>query len=628
MTDANSGAKLEAIGFALVVTGLFARVFFSASTASPNQRNLVILLCLGGAAILALASAQAGKKPALLRSPLGMAALVLMTVVTLLSPYEAESLHGLLERFGLLLAAVFLPDTLFDPRRRAQLLASVLGAVLLTLALGLAQTTYLFDVLRELAPAQSARPDLLPFLESNRARGTYGQANAFAGAIAMCLPFVVVWYLSDPARSGRRRAIICLAVMACALWASASRGGTWACLCGLGALALNKPGPERWAPKSQISRFVLWIAALGAGGGLLVWGLVMTGIWDLEGSSFFQTLDFRRDYAAMASRAFLDRPGAGQGFLMLGEVAARFQREGEAFSRLAHNGYLSTVAETGFIGLLGLLLLVVAGLKRREAPEGAIPVGSPPSLWLPLAGGLALSAWGGDLLFFVGVDGALHRPLNGLLVLGLGALCVGFVGLPAAKCLLAAPKALSAAARASAIAFLAHALVDTHFYNLNLLALLVLLQIVAFQSPRPSRGSPLLSSALAVGILALALVWLNISAPYVKSAPLLARERAASGTPLPGKLRATITRQALEAAEHDPFHLDSLGRAVDALALSRNPDAIRRAYALCERRATILERLPAYRRRYRALAWAVRSMSLPDVAVKSEFFREFERRYR
>ena len=190
------------------------------------------------------------------------------------------------------------------------------------------------------------------------------------------------------------------------------------------------------------------------------------------------------------------------------------------------------------------------------------------------------------------------------------------------------PDALRAATLAAGVAFLAHGLVDTNFYNPNLLALLVLTQIVAQSGRRPAPGSPIMGCLVAGGILVLALGWLQISAPYVRSSPLLAQERAAQGRPLPTKLRARITEEALHAAEHRPLHLESLRRALDALSMSRNVDAIQYAYRLADSHRPLLERLFDYRRRLEALTWVMRNMSLPDVAQNAAFFEEFEDRYR
>ena len=169
--------RLESLGFGLATSGLFARVLISATTASPNQRNLVLLLWFSGAAFLALSAALSHQKAALLRSPFGLAALFVAAVVALQGPYEAEAAQAWLERVGMILLAVFLPAALADPRRRAQLLASTLGAVALACLLGLVQRWYLFDQLRAAAGDLNADPSMTAFLQSDRARATFGSGQ-------------------------------------------------------------------------------------------------------------------------------------------------------------------------------------------------------------------------------------------------------------------------------------------------------------------------------------------------------------------------------------------------------------------------------------------------------------------
>ncbi len=371
-----------------------------------------------------------------------------------------------------------------------KVLRAVFALLFLVCLRGLAERLYLFDVLRDAAAARGLTPrglDIQGFLQSNRARATFGQANGLAGFLLLFLPLSLFCLHTS------RRAMLLLALLVATLIATSSRGGALVALMTAGFLL------RRYGRSFAGWQRPLGTVMLGTGlGGALVCGAVIAG-FHLPVDSLdhaFDTLRLRGHYWMTALKMMSESPwGVGMG--LFGEHYLLAAAEGAPFSRFAHNGFLHLLAECG-LWAVAFFGLGWALLRRWKASlpgtDDTPPCGR--SLPVEVLPALALGAT------TTGLDVVPEAPWIVTMSL-LGAAAWAFdrlVGQPCARSLAARKEFRRAAVIWGGAAFLLHSLVDFDLHIGGVVAGLGLLFSILPAAPGPGGNRIICLASLVLGV--------------------------------------------------------------------------------------------------------------------------------
>ena len=501
--------------FALLLGGFVGTVLVSSSIAPTAQRALLVALLLGGAALEALGAALERRRPGLLASPAALAVSAGCGIAGVTGPAFFDCHEQLVWWLALAVGGAALASLCrSDPRRRAAI-AALLATLTLATLHGLAQSLYLYDLLREGRDLEAPAREYAGFLGSRRARSTFGQANGFASFLLTLLP------LSLLALRGRARLVVFAAALL-ALVASASYGGFLVAIGVLGATA------------AACGRRGVAVA-LGATFGV---GLLTAAVGPLLGLEL-ETLRLRYDYWGTAMRVGIDALPSGVGAAMHG-WAAQALAEPSSWSRYPHQALLALFAETGVIGLGVVAVLAwrfvvacrdetveVLDQPGRAAPTPALVVAALSSVAAPAmhfadlpAPWATAAAVGGAGIFLVVASRWLVARLDGSRI---GIACaVGIAG------------------------FTFHAMVDFDLYVPGALASATAL--AAVWRPAPERaGTAIAGFAAALVLAAVSAAW-TIRALEVVQTEALCDTRIAAPLGVATGDRATFTERVADPA--------------------------------------------------------------------------------
>jgi hypothetical protein len=226
----------------------------------------------------------------------------------------------------------------------------------------------------------SVPPDYLNKLSSERIFSTQFYPNALAGVVLLLLPatLAVIWQSERRfTRSARAflAGVIGLAALACLYW-SGSKGG-WLLMLVLGLVALSR---LRFSKRLRIALVGLVLIAGLAGFALKYAGFFQHGA---------KSVSARFDYWEAAVKTSVTHPVLGTGPGTFGVAYQAIKRPESEMSRLAHNDYLQQASDSGWVGFVVYVSLIVSVLVyTRPWRENNRDVGHAVrfSIWLGLLG--------------------------------------------------------------------------------------------------------------------------------------------------------------------------------------------------------------------------------------------------
>ncbi|UJA19987.1 hypothetical protein HJD18_07020 [Thermoleophilia bacterium SCSIO 60948] len=197
-------------------------------------------------------------------------------------------------------------------------------------------------------------------LEAGRFSGSFGDPNYLAAGLVPALAIAAALYASERSPALRAMLVATSMVLLVATIATGSRGGLLAIAAALiVALVL--------LPRARARIAVAAIAAIALAG---AW-ITISSPETIDRVRSFDTNTGREDLWVVAWRVAEDNPGVGVGVNNFREVSPDYVRQPGSLERsdliireptLVHNVYLQQFAETGIVGLVLLLALVVAVL--------------------------------------------------------------------------------------------------------------------------------------------------------------------------------------------------------------------------------------------------------------------------
>jgi putative inorganic carbon (HCO3(-)) transporter len=201
-----------------------------------------------------------------------------------------------------------------------------------------------------------ANPDYLKRLASNRIWGTFaGYPNGLAGGIILLLPLTLVflWRLIPKVRD-RFRILFVLILGGCGLgclyWSGSKAGWLVALVVGLVALG-HSPLPLNWRR---------WVIC-----GVLIVGV---GGFAIKYASFFQkernSVGARFAYWRVALIVTKMHPVLGTGPGTFQIPYGQMKHPDDEPVRLCHNDYLEQAADSGVVGFLSYILMILALLRE------------------------------------------------------------------------------------------------------------------------------------------------------------------------------------------------------------------------------------------------------------------------
>ena len=365
---------LLAVAATMTLTGLFLWLFTSPRLLPATFHASITFLQLAGAALYGLARFRDRPHDALPLPTSALVALGGLSITFALGPHDHVAVARATTWVGLIAGAIVVMDLARITTVRRELITAVLATAGLLALHGLAQRIYLFDLLRD--DARAAFPDLFEqddfaaFAASKRARSTFGQANGFSGFLSVVMPFAVAGVvLTERKMKDLIPAALLLAVIGVAFVASESKGGALTVLATIGAMLVSWSSSKAAQPRRFIGYVLLGLAAMStlAVANMLFGGPSFDGL-DRIG----RTAELRLDYWSTAWRVACDHPWFGVGLGHYGDHAVRdVATYGGAFSRFAHNGYLTLAAEVGFVVTIGVVVTFIGGLLRAfQTPAG------------------------------------------------------------------------------------------------------------------------------------------------------------------------------------------------------------------------------------------------------------------
>lgn len=267
----------------------------------------------------------------------------------------------LLTGFGTILAAAYLLI------RRSPFPVLVVGLVSASLSSFLAVATYANPVVG--APIAGL---VAPRENIDRAFGSFGNPNYFGVFEAIAIVAAVSCMFGTRSTRLRLTLVAVCALLGAGLALSLSRAGVIALAAGLACLALSRSRPR---------------TAVAIGAGFLVAAVVLFPFfvdWRLSATAGSAST---ASYAALAQsdsgrlgallagpQLFLTSPIFGIGWGHYSSMSAQFA--GPGLSLVAHNWYVSVLAEEGLVGIvLWILLLITVVLRLRSRPRFARSIG-------------------------------------------------------------------------------------------------------------------------------------------------------------------------------------------------------------------------------------------------------------
>lgn len=183
----------------------------------------------------------------------------------------------------------------------------------------------------------------------------YGNPNAIAVFLVICVCFAFGWYLTSQSSKGRTLLLLCGGLCLSGVLFTASRGAIAALAVALLVIAFGA---------SKKARRLVLVAALGLGAVLVQPEMLTRRLNDTT------TQGFLSSYRYQAWIGTLDRAASSRQLLILGSGLGTYggyvsDRAGLS-DVITENQYLKVLGEQGAIGLL-LLLMVVVRLRRRGA---------------------------------------------------------------------------------------------------------------------------------------------------------------------------------------------------------------------------------------------------------------------
>lgn len=300
---------------------------------------------------------------------------------------DAELTRSTLKHFAACVVCFYLGLFVLAQRRNPTcFLLPICGAFFVVLAMGIQQhfggleesRQYFFTYVYPQMP--SVPPEYLKKLSSDRIFSTQFYPNALAGVVLLLLPatLVTIWQSKRRLTAAARTflgGVVGLAAFACLYW-SGSKGG-WLLMLVIGMVALVRlPFATR-----------LKVALVGV---VLVAGLAG---FALKYAGFFQrgakSVSARFDYWEAAARTSAANPVFGTGPGTFGVAYKAIKRPESEMSRLAHNDYLQQVSDSGFVGFLAYLVLIVGSLYHTRPASGNLGDAESVlrlSIWLGLLG--------------------------------------------------------------------------------------------------------------------------------------------------------------------------------------------------------------------------------------------------
>lgn len=221
----------------------------------------------------------------------------------------------------------------------------------------------------------TTNPDLLPRLAKGRIFGTFGYANALAGAVLLLLPgaLAAAWAVGERLQNVTRGVLVGLVAymgLACLYWSGSKAGWLIALVVG-GVALLHLP-----LPKSLKIGLVATVLMGGLAG----------FAWKYQ--SYFaggaRSANARLDYWVVAWQTACDKPLLGSGPGTFYAVYRQAKRPEAEMTRLAHNDYLQQASDSGFIGFAafgGFVWASLVMLWRRVREEWSLL-----AVWLGLLG--------------------------------------------------------------------------------------------------------------------------------------------------------------------------------------------------------------------------------------------------
>jgi len=237
--------------------------------------------------------------------------------------------------------------------------------------------------------------------------GPYVNHNHYAGLMEMLVPFPLIIALSHQARSWQRSAAAATAALAATtIFLSGSRGGMAAFAIEMtivAAVFLRGEKPGRAATAIGIFLIIVVGLLVWLGGGQLVERMASIRSETHTEVSGGTRLDIDRD----GLRMFVQKPVLGWGLGTFPEVYPQFRTfYTNFFINAAHNDYVQLLVETGVLGFLAMLWLLLVAFRNgiRKLKGWARDTN----------GGLALAAMLGitGILFHSFVDFNLQIPAN------------------------------------------------------------------------------------------------------------------------------------------------------------------------------------------------------------------------
>ena len=207
-------------------------------------------------------------------------------------------------------------------------------------------------------------------------RGTGGarDPNVFSSTVIFVLPFLAYWLANGRRMSLRLLSGLGLLINAFAVMMTYSRGG--ALVMGIILFILLFLYATRLKPRQVGLAIVLSVSVAVTGLAMTptsFWDRILTLVEGVEGQPD-RSLSRRASYLVVGEEAFLKAPLLGHGpqtypdLYAQSDYAALFvdgqTSGGGGYRRRAHNTYLETAVELGFLGLGTLLLLLMAGWRN------------------------------------------------------------------------------------------------------------------------------------------------------------------------------------------------------------------------------------------------------------------------
>lgn len=486
-------------------------------------------------------------------------------------------------------------------------------------ALGVYALVQRFVIFPQTRAEYGALPvDLSRRLEAGEVMATFFYPNTFGGYLALLLP-LLAGALLDSLREGPRRYLPAAAALAAAAGAMplTGSGGAWTAL-GIGAAAFGALWITRKRGRSL---------AVGAGVAAAILGAAALAAFLPRLAEKSPSIRNREAYWTAAVRIFRTAPLLGVGPDNYQDYYPEFKPETPQETRKAHNDYLQILAETGLLGILAFLSVLVLGLRPALAREEAPP---PP-------GGDGAPSWplaaAGFAAFLLAAFAAGTLPAEMALLLGAAWAAHFLLWRPPAGALPFTRLGLAA----GLAALLAHMAFDFDLQDRGVAATLFLALGLAalLRGALPEAGLPRPACAAAAAVLlALSLGLTAGVVPRAASAEghvekaSAALKRFESG-PAGGQPDTAALAEAIEASERAQAEnpLDPEGYLLHARAQFHFWDLMRRGAAPTGALSRELQEKEGVALLALEKALRLRPRDVGAVRTKTEFHREFRRFY-